>query len=69
MMAEHDDAGDALARIRRITKDFTIPEYACNTYRALLQGLSELEADTHVHIHLENNILFPRAVKLERERG
>ena len=69
MMAEHDDAGGALLRIRQITNDFAVPEYACNTYRALLQGLAELEADTHLHIHLENNILFPRAIKLERERA
>lgn len=62
MEMEHDEAGDALRRIRSITQDFAIPEYACVTYRALMAGLEELEQDLHLHIHLENNILFPRAI-------
>ena len=66
MEFEHDNAGDALRQIRAITKDFAVPEYACVTYKALLAGLKELEADLHVHIHLENNILFPRVIGLER---
>lgn len=66
MEAEHDSAGNALAEIRRITSDYAIPDYACITYKSLMAGLQELERDLHMHIHLENNILFPRAVALER---
>ncbi|MDX1982401.1 MAG: hemerythrin domain-containing protein, partial [Bryobacteraceae bacterium] len=65
MEHEHDDAGQALAAIRRITSDFTLPADACNTYRALYSGLQELERDLHMHIHLENNILFPKALAME----
>jgi regulator of cell morphogenesis and NO signaling len=65
MEAEHESAGQALAEIRRITAGFQLPEYACVTYRALMSGLDELERDLHLHIHLENNILFPRAQELE----
>lgn len=65
MIAEHDSAGDALARMRRLTADYTVPADACNTFRGLYHGLQELETDLHLHIHLENNILFPRAVALE----
>jgi regulator of cell morphogenesis and NO signaling len=65
MEQEHDNAGAALARIRELTHDFTVPEWACNTARALWQGLAELEADTHRHIHLENNILHPRTLEME----
>lgn len=65
MEHEHESAGQALAAIREITRNFEIPEYACVTYRALMSGLEELERDLHMHIHLENNILFPRGEKLE----
>jgi regulator of cell morphogenesis and NO signaling len=61
MEHEHDDAGAALARLRALTDGYTPPADACPTYRALLDGLAELEADLHLHIHEENNILFPRA--------
>jgi regulator of cell morphogenesis and NO signaling len=61
MQHEHDDAGAALARLRVLTDGYTAPPDACPTYRALLDGLSGLEAELHVHIHEENNILFPRA--------
>lgn len=66
MEREHVSAGDALAEIRTLTRNFEMPSYACNTVRALYEGLQALEADLHVHIHLENNILFPRAIALER---
>jgi regulator of cell morphogenesis and NO signaling len=65
MQHEHEDAGRALTEIRRLTQDFTPPSHACDTYRALYTGLAELERDLHQHIHLENNILFPRALALE----
>ncbi|TPW17685.1 MAG: iron-sulfur cluster repair di-iron protein [bacterium] len=61
MEAEHESAGQALARMRFLTDDFTPPPAACLTYRALLAGLAELETDMHRHVHKENNILFPRA--------
>lgn len=66
MEYEHDQAGDALATLRTATDGFAPPEWACNTYRAMLAGLAELEADMHQHIHKENNILFPRALELEQ---
>ncbi|HKW99022.1 MAG TPA: iron-sulfur cluster repair di-iron protein [Bryobacteraceae bacterium] len=65
MEHEHDDAGRALQQMRHLTFDYLIPDEACNTYRALFHGLEEMEADLHQHIHLENNILFPRAAALE----
>jgi regulator of cell morphogenesis and NO signaling len=65
MLYEHDNAGQALAAMRQITGNYTLPAEACNTYRALFQGLQEMEADLHQHIHLENNILFPRAAAME----
>ena len=66
MEREHVSAGDALGEIRTLTGDFELPPYACSTVRALYEGLQVLEADLHVHIHLENNILFPRAIALEK---
>jgi regulator of cell morphogenesis and NO signaling len=71
MEFEHDDAGSALKRLRELTDGFEPPEWACNTYRALLAGLAYLERDMHSHIHKENNVLFPNTLKLEalRQRG
>ena len=68
MMAEHDDAGALLSRIRVLSNGFTAPEGACPTFRALFHGLEEFERDLHRHVHLENNILFPRAIELEQGR-
>ena len=65
--AEHDTAGVALESMRRLTDGYAPPESACNTYRALLDGLLRFEEDTHRHIHKENNVLFPRAIQLEKE--
>lgn len=65
MMLEHGDAGTALEQMRRLTDGFTPPATACNTYRALLDGLHELELDMHLHVHKENSILFPRAIEAE----
>lgn len=67
MMAEHDTDGDRLERMRAITNDYLLPEGACPTYTALFHGLQDLERDLHRHIHLENNVLFPAAAKLEDE--
>jgi regulator of cell morphogenesis and NO signaling len=66
MLSEHDGAGEALARMRQITSGYTAPEDACNTFRAFYYELDELESDLHRHIHLENNFLFPRAIRLEQ---
>ena len=60
-----DRAGALLREIRALSDDFTPPEYACNTYRVSFAKLAEFEADLHRHVHLENNILFPRAIALE----
>ena len=62
METEHDSAGGALRRLRELTGGYEVPAGACNTWRALWHGLAALEAGTHKHIHLENNILFPRAL-------
>jgi regulator of cell morphogenesis and NO signaling len=66
MVREHEDAGEALAKMRVLTRDYTPPEDACNTYRAMLDALEELEGDMHRHVHKENFILFPGAVALEK---
>jgi regulator of cell morphogenesis and NO signaling len=65
MTQEHDAAGALLAEIRDLSHSFTTPEDACPTYHAFYDGLNEFEKDLHQHIHLENNILFPRAIELE----
>jgi regulator of cell morphogenesis and NO signaling len=62
MEIEHRHAGDALGLMRQITDDFSTPANACNTYRAVMHSLRELEADMHQHVHKENNVLFPRAI-------
>ena len=66
MEHEHDDTGNALRRLRALTGDFVPPQDACPTYRVMLESLENLEQDLHLHIHKENNILFPRAKELER---
>jgi regulator of cell morphogenesis and NO signaling len=67
MEAEHQSAGDAMHKIRELSNDFTFPPDACNTFKALYSELKEFEEDLHKHIHLENNILFPKSIKLEEE--
>ncbi|MGH9678475.1 MAG: iron-sulfur cluster repair di-iron protein [Candidatus Acidiferrales bacterium] len=65
MMREHDAAGELVKQIRKASSEYAAQADACTSYRALLQDLNEFEADLHQHVHLENNILFPRAVELE----
>ena len=65
MTQEHDAAGSLIGEIRRLSGDFTTPEDACPTFRAFYDGLREFEQDLHQHIHLENNILFPRVIELD----
>ena len=65
MVAEHDAAGYILRRMREASSDYVVPPDGCISYKTLYSALTELEVDLHQHIHLENNILFPRAVELE----
>jgi regulator of cell morphogenesis and NO signaling len=67
MEHEHDEAGRALARMRDLTGDYIPPDDACSTFKALLEGLKNLELDLHQHIHEENNILFAKALARESE--
>jgi regulator of cell morphogenesis and NO signaling len=67
MESEHEQAGDLLRTIREITHDFTLPANACNSYTILYKKLDEYENDLHKHVHLENNILFPKALLAEKE--
>ncbi|HZT78352.1 MAG TPA: iron-sulfur cluster repair di-iron protein [Vicinamibacterales bacterium] len=66
MEREHRDAGDGLQSIRTLTRGYTTPDDGCRTYRVTMEELAEFERDLHRHIHLENNILFPEAIALER---
>lgn len=65
MMREHDAAGEIMREIRALTSDYKVPADACISYRTLYQALENFEKDLHQHIHLENNILFPKALDLE----
>ncbi len=65
MIQEHDAAGDLVRQIRVLSSEYTPPGDACTSFKALYEALREFEADLHQHVHLENNILFPRAVELE----
>jgi regulator of cell morphogenesis and NO signaling len=67
MVREHDDAGDALKRMRELTNNYTPPIDACSTYRALFDSLRELEHDMHRHVHKENSILFPKVIEREQK--
>ncbi|MBC9914380.1 iron-sulfur cluster repair di-iron protein [Chitinophaga varians] len=66
MMDEHDHEGDRFRRIADLSNNFTPPEDACNTYRVTYALLKEFQDDLHQHIHLENNILFPRTISTEK---
>src|SRR5690606_29560984 len=67
MVLEHDACGELLRKMRSDSRDFAVPADGCASYQALYAGLEELEADTHLHIHKENNILFPMVLELEQE--
>ena len=67
MMHEHDNEGERFREIAALTDNYTPPADACTTYRVTFAMLKEFEADLHKHIHLENNILFPKAVILEKD--
>lgn len=65
MEIEHQSAGNLFKEMRKITNDYALPADACNTYNVTFQKLNEFENDLHHHIHLENNILFPKAIDME----
>ena len=66
MEHEHESAGNALRAMREASSGYTPPPDACISYQTLYNALREFEADMHQHIHLENNILFPRAIAMEK---
>lgn len=66
MMADHDDAGELTRQIRALSNNYTPPAGACTSYIALYKGLEEFEQDLHQHVHLENNMLFPKALEMEK---
>ncbi|WP_297593030.1 iron-sulfur cluster repair di-iron protein [Mycobacterium sp.] len=61
-MKQHDIAGELLAELRELTSGYAVPSDACGSYTAMLAGLEEIESDLHLHVHKENNVLFPRAL-------
>ncbi|MDZ7649577.1 MAG: hemerythrin domain-containing protein [Cytophagales bacterium] len=67
MMNEHTVEGDRFAKISQLSNNYTPPADGCNTYRVAFALLNEFEQDLHLHIHLENNILFPKSILLEEE--
>jgi regulator of cell morphogenesis and NO signaling len=69
MVAEHENTGEILGRLRQLTNGYEVPADGCATYRAAYEGLERVERDTHLHIHKENNVLFPAATRLTRSAG
>lgn len=65
LLTEHDSAGEILAELRAVTAHYTVPADGCASYQALYAGLVAVETDTHIHIHKENNVLFPAITALE----
>ncbi len=63
LVAEHDQAGELLDKLRSLTNGYETPADGCNTYRLTMEGLAELERDTFEHVHKENNVLFPRVLE------
>jgi regulator of cell morphogenesis and NO signaling len=67
LLTEHDVVGELLAQLRELTDGYQTPAGGCASYAALFTGLAEMEADTHLHVHKENNVLFPAVVALEQQ--
>lgn len=67
MEQEHEFVGNILKEIAYLSNNYNPPEWACNTFKALYAKLDEFEQDLHIHVHLENNILFPKSIKLEED--
>ena len=68
MMMEHERAGDILRGLRKLSSDYKVPPDACVSYQSLYQAMEAFEQDLHQHIHLENNLLFPRSSELDGAR-
>lgn len=68
MLAEHDQTGELLEQLRHVTNNYAVPADGCASYEALYRGLAALEADTHLHVHKENNVLFPAVLAVEDRR-
>jgi regulator of cell morphogenesis and NO signaling len=68
MHHEHDAEGERFRKIAELTNNYTPPTDACNTYRVTFLMLKEFEEDLHLHIHLENNILFPKSIEMEKNQ-
>ena len=66
MNIEHEEVGEILSKMRTITNDYDLPDWACPSFTALYHRIQAFELDLHQHIHLENNLLFPKAIELER---
>ncbi len=66
MLREHDAVGELLAELNRLTNGYRVPDDGCASYAACFDGLARLESDTHLHIHKENNLLFPMVVRMEQ---
>ncbi|MEB2296359.1 MAG: hemerythrin domain-containing protein, partial [Ignavibacteria bacterium] len=67
MMSEHDTEGERFKKISELSNNYTTPDDGCNTYRLTYAMLKEFQQDLHIHIHLENNILFPASLELEKQ--
>lgn len=67
MLLEHETTGEDLAKMSELTENYSIPDYACNTYKVTFNKLKDFQDDLLRHVHLENNILFPKAVKLDND--
>ncbi len=67
MMSEHELDGDLLAELHSVSRGWMVPADGCASYHALFEGLAELERDTHLHIHKENNVLFPAVLRMEQQ--
>jgi regulator of cell morphogenesis and NO signaling len=65
LLAEHDRVGELLAQLRALTQGYEVPPDGCESYRACYERLAELETDTHLHVHKENNLLFPAVVRMD----
>ena len=66
MEHEHESVGKSLEKIRELTNNYSLPEDSCASYAFLFKALEDFESDLHIHVHLENNILFPKALELEK---
>jgi regulator of cell morphogenesis and NO signaling len=69
MEMEHETVGGYFSEIRKATNGYTLPQSACGSFTFLYRLLEEFEEDLHLHIHLENNILFPKAIELEKDNA